>query len=357
MAEDDDDASKTEEPTDKKLSQAKEEGQIAQSQEIKSWASFFAAALVIIFLVPYVMSSMLDPITFYITRAHEITVTEKNFVILFENLMGDVAVRIIPLFMVFVIAGLIANVVQTGLIWAPKKIQPKFSNISLMSGFKRIFSMKSVVELLKTIFKMALVGAVATIAAIPIFIEVEIMPAYNLFHLLELMYDVSVLLMIGVTSMMTIIAAIDYSYQRFTFMKQMRMTQQEVKDEHKQSEGDPLVKAKIRQLRMERSRGRMMAAVPEADVIVTNPTHYACALQYDQGSMQAPRLVAKGVDNLAFRIRSVAEENEVAIVENPPLARALYASVEIDEEIPPEHYAAVAEVIGYVMKLKGQVGS
>lgn len=357
MAEDDDDASKTEEPTDKKLSQAKEEGQVAQSQEIKSWASFFAGAVLIVFLIPFIATSLLDPITFYITRAHEITVSEASLAILFERLLADMGLRILPLMIVFMVVGVVANVVQTGLIWAPKKIMPKLDNISPKKGMKKVASTQSVVELLKTIFKMSLVGAVAAIVIIPVFVEVELMPAYDLFHLLELMYDVSVLLMIGVTSMMTIIAGIDYSYQRFTFMKQMRMTQQDVKDEHKQSEGDPLIKAKIRQLRMERARNRMMSSVPDADVVVTNPTHYACVLKYEQGSMQAPRLVAKGVDNLAFRIRTLAEDNEIPIVENPPLARALYASVEIDEEIPPEHYAAVAEIIGYVMKLKGQLNS
>ena len=159
-------------------------------------------------------------------------------------------------------------------------------------------------------------------------------------------------LIIGVLAVMTIITLADVLYQRFMHHKELRMTKQQVKDEHKQSEGDPLIKARLRQIRVERARKRMMAAVPEADVVITNPTHYAVALKYDQRTMEAPRVVAKGVDNIALRIRAVAEEHDVAIVENPPVARALHASVEIDQEIPPEHYKAVAEIIGYVMRLK-----
>jgi flagellar biosynthetic protein FlhB len=163
--------------------------------------------------------------------------------------------------------------------------------------------------------------------------------------------------MAGSVGVMTAIAILDYMYQKFEFIKQMKMTHNDVKDEHKQSEGDPLIKSRIRKIRMERAQARMMAAVPRADVIVTNPTHYAIALEYKMDSMSAPRLVAKGADFVAQRIRERAEELEIPIVENPPLARALYATVELEEEVPPEHYKAVAEVIGYVMRLKGQLPS
>ena len=162
-------------------------------------------------------------------------------------------------------------------------------------------------------------------------------------------------LVVGTVAVMTVIALLDFAYQKYTFMKEQKMTKQEVKDEHKQSEGDPQVKARIRQLRAQRARQRMMAEVPDADVVVTNPSHYAVALKYNMEEMPAPKLVAKGMDFVAFRIREVAEENDIPIIENPPLARALYAPVELDEEIPPEHYKAVAEVIGYVMRLRGEL--
>ena len=166
--------------------------------------------------------------------------------------------------------------------------------------------------------------------------------------------NIAILISAGTIAVMTAIAALDFMFQKYQFTKQMRMSKQEVKDEHKQSEGDPQVKARIRALRQQRARERMMAAVPEADVVITNPTHYAVALKYDMEEMPAPKLIAKGIDTLAFRIREVAEEHDIPIVENPPLARALHASVELDEEIPPEHFVAVAEVIGYVMRMKGK---
>jgi flagellar biosynthesis protein FlhB len=352
---DEDDSQKTEEPTDKKLSKAKEDGDVSQSQEIKSWASFFTAAIFVALLAPTFVASLVGPMTFYLRDTHTISVDQNHLIVLFEGLLGDMGLRVLPLLFVFMITAVMSGVLQTGLIWAPKKIEPKLSNLSLQKGAKKIFSTRSVVELVKTIFKMTLVGAVAFGAVIPIFSKVELLPSYDVFQLLEFMYDISLLLLVGVTAIMSLIAAVDFAYQRYSFMQKMKMSLQEVKDEHKQSEGDPLIKGKIRQLRMERARQRMMQSVPKADVIVTNPTHYACALEYKSENMTAPKLVAKGMDNLAFRIREVGEANEVPIVENPPLARALYASVEIDQEIPAEHYAAVAEVIGYVMRLKGQI--
>jgi flagellar biosynthetic protein FlhB len=355
MAEDEDDASKTEEPTDKKLSKAREEGQVSQSQEIKSWASFFAAALFVLFLGPIFVKSVTEPIVYFLEDGYQLSLDRNSLSVMFERLLSDMGLRVLPLLFAFMVTAVMSGVLQTGLIWAPKKLQPKFSNISIKKGVKKVASARSVVELIKTVFKMTLVGGAALLVVMPIYMKVELLPSYDVFALLSLMYDVAVYILISVTALMTLIAGVDFAYQRYTFMKQMRMTKQEVKDEHKQSEGDPQVKAKIRQLRVERARQRMMTAVPTADVVVTNPTHFACALEYKQDMMGAPKLVAKGMDNLAFRIREVAEENEVPIVENPPLARALYASVEIDEEIPAEHYAAVAEVIGYVMRLKGQM--
>ena len=177
-------------------------------------------------------------------------------------------------------------------------------------------------------------------------------PTMEVQDMLALVRIESAKVIVGVLVVMTVITLIDVIYQRFMHHKELRMTKQQVKDEHKQSEGDPLIKGRLRQIRVERARKRMMAAVPEADVVITNPTHYAVALKYNQATMEAPRVVAKGVDNVALRIREVAEENDVAVVENPPVARALHASVEIDQEIPPEHYKAVAEIIGYVMRLK-----
>ena len=224
-----------------------------------------------------------------------------------------------------------------------------------MAGAKRLFSLKSVVEFLKGVAKITIVGAIATMLMLPSFegldqiVRMEIGGAANLLHAL-----VSKLLF-GVLAVVTIIAAIDFLYQRFEHMKQMRMSRQEIKDEYKQTEGDPVIKQRLRQVRQERARQRTMAAVPDASVIITNPTHFAVALKYELDDMEAPVLIAKGQDFLALKIREVAEEHDIPIVENPPVARALYANVEVDQEIPQEHFKAVAEIIGYVFRLKGKL--
>ena len=215
--------------------------------------------------------------------------------------------------------------------------------------------MKSVIEFVKGIFKLSIVTTVAFGLAIPLLADVQLIPAFDLVHTLDRIHDMAIVLIFATVAVMTAIAALDYLYQRHAFIKQMKMTKQEVKDEHKQSEGDPIIKSRIRRLRLERARQRMMAAVPRADVVITNPTHYAVALEYKMEEMPSPKLIAKGIDELAQRIREVAEENDIPVVENPPLARALYSAVDLDEEIPPEHYKAVAEVIGYVMRLKGKL--
>jgi flagellar biosynthetic protein FlhB len=203
--------------------------------------------------------------------------------------------------------------------------------------------------------KLVAVAAVAFGLVFSAMNDIELISSFSLGQILDRIQLVAILLTAGTAAVMTVVAALDYAFQRRSFIKQMRMTKQEVRDEHKQAEGDPQIKARIRRLRMERAQKRMMAAVPEADVVITNPTHFAVALAYEMETMSAPRLVAKGADVLAQRIREIAEENQVPLVENPPLARALYASVELDQEIPPEHYQAVAQVIGYVMRLKGEL--
>ena len=179
----------------------------------------------------------------------------------------------------------------------------------------------------------------------------------EVYAILDFIHEIVVYLIFTVVIAISVVALIDYGYQFYTHRKKLRMSKQEMKDEYKQTEGDPLIKSRIRSLRNERARRRMMDNVPKASVVITNPTHYSVALQYELDVMDAPRLVAKGVDSLAFKIREVAEENDVPILENPPLARALYASVEIDQAIPPEHFKAVAEVIGYVMRLKNELPS
>jgi flagellar biosynthetic protein FlhB len=257
-----------------------------------------------------------------------------------------------PVLLAAAFAGVAAGLVQVGWLFAPGAMKPEWSKVSPLKGLQRLFSPASLVEFAKGVVKMVLVGwacwyAVApTIADLPLFALREISAA------LHVIADLAMRLLIAAVSVMALIAAIDFGYQKLRIMREMRMSRTEIRDEFKEQEGDPMVKAKLRQIRQERSRRRMMAAVPKADVVITNPTHYAVALKYDRDVMAAPVVVAKGTDGVALRIRQLARDSGVPIVENPPLARALHATVDLDSAIEPEHYKAVAEIISYVWKLR-----
>jgi flagellar biosynthetic protein FlhB len=230
-------------------------------------------------------------------------------------------------------------------------ITPRLSKISPIDGFRRLFSLEGVVNFLKGLVKIVVIGAIMFFVLWPEVDRLETMVTADVATILGIASDLTVKIFGAALVALALVAIADYVYQRNRWWQRQRMTVQETREEFKQMEGDPQVKARIRQVRMERSRKRMMAAVPDATVVITNPTHYAIALQYDR-TMPAPKCLAKGVDAVALRIRAVAEEHEVPIVENPPLARALFASVEVDQTIPAEHFKAVAHVIGYVFRLK-----
>ncbi len=353
MAEDD--AEKTEEPTERKLSRAREEGQTATSQEIKSWGILAAGTFMLLWIGPVVISGLREALRVFVEQAAQIPSDFQHMHRMFLNIGLDVLMITWPVFLTLMLVAVAFNIVQSGLMWSPKRVEPKLQNLSPIAGFKRLFSLKSVLEVVKGIFKIGLVVGIGAIFVIPALADLELLPGMSVSQQLGRI-EVIALRMLGATVAVTaVIALIDYAYQKWSFRKGLRMSKSEVKDEHKQTEGDPQVKAKIRQLRVKRAQERMMAAVPKADVVVTNPTHYAVAMRYDMETMPAPMLIAKGADEVALRIREVAERHDVPIVENPPLAQALFATVEIDEEIPQEHYKAVAEVIGYVMRLRGEI--
>ena len=356
MAEDSDD--KTEEPTGKRLSSAREEGNIAQSAEAKILASLIAAMVLVGMLAPGMARHLKAVLTPFIERPHTFAMDRGSLGEIVTELMLVVAgVMAWPLALVVVLALALSLAQTQGFMWVPKKIAPSFDKLSPLSGIKRMVSINQLVELVKSLIKLTLVGGLLFLIIWRHLPEFQNLATVGLEDLLAYLEDQIYWLVFITVMAVVVIAAADYFFQRWRWMEKMKMTKQEVKDEHKQQEGDPQVKARIRSIRVQRARKRMMAAVPRADVVVTNPTHYAVALKYDQETMNAPVLVAKGVDLIAKRIRDLATENDVPLVENPPLARALYASVELDQEIPPEHYKTVAEVIGYVMKLKGQSAS
>lgn len=352
MAEDGDE--KTEDPSQRKLDEAKREGRVPQSREVVNWFIMLATAATMVALAQPLASSLAKSTLRYFEQAHTIRVDDRFGDILFNTVSGFGVPFLLPLILI-VLAVVAANLVQNGFIFAPERLMPKLSHISPIEGYKRLFSWRNLIELVKGVAKVGLVCAVALPLLTPEWDRLPLLPTMDPMQMLHELRALTVRLVGGVGAGVTAVAILDYGYQRFSFWRSMRMTKQEAKEEYRQQEGDPFIRSKLRQIRTERSRKRMMAAVPKAAAVVTNPTHYAVALAYEMGESGAPRVVAKGADHLALRIREIAREHDVPIVENPPVARALYAAVEIDAEIPEEHYRAVAEIITYVFKLKGKI--
>jgi flagellar biosynthetic protein FlhB len=356
MADDSDDSQKTEDPSWRKLDEARQRGQVAQSREVSNWFVMTGGVLALMIFAPRIAAAMQHLMLGLVEQAGTLRLDGAFFDSL-RSALVELALALLPAFAVMMVMGAAGTVLQTGFLWAPDKLVPKLDHISPLAGFKRLFSLRSVMEFLKGLLKMLVVGGVAFTTLVPELDRLPMLPSLGAGALAQEIATVSLRLAGAVIAVLTAIALGDYVYQRLSFMRSMRMSKQEVKEEYKHSEGDPFIKSKLRQIRTERARRRMMAAVPTASVVVTNPTHFAVALHYEQNSAGAPKLVAKGADLIAARIREIARQHDVPIVENPPVARALYASVEIDQEIQPEHYKAVAEIIGYVFRLKGKLKS
>lgn len=351
MAEDQDKASKTEEPTSKKLEEAHKKGQVPKSQEMRHLFALIALAIFLMSSMQWFATGMFTTLQGLIDNMAEIPMDGIGLLRAMEALGAEVIMlMLVPLaiIMVFAIAG---TVLQHKPVFTAEKLMPKLDKISPIKGAKKIFSMKQVVELVKTILKFSAIAAIAFAIVWPEKEVMESLISSPPITVLDVMSEIVIELLVAVIAMMLVISVADYSYQKYNHIQDLRMTKQEVKDEHKQLEGDPMIKGKIRQIRMEKARQRMMDAVPNADVVITNPTHFAVAIEYKHGQMDVPVVVAKGVDFLAAKIREKAEEHDIPLVENPTLARSLYAAVDVDEEIHPEHFKAVAGIISYVLKL------
>ncbi len=352
--EDADESQKTEEPTSKKLAEARKKGQVAKSQELPTVFSFMALMAFILMFLPSVGRDLTLAMKRYLELSHALPTDSGGLGSVLLGTLIDVAVIMALPMLLMVLLAIISGTIQNGIVYSAENIKPSLEKISPIAGFKRMFSIQSVLNLLKGLVKIGAVGAVSVILFIPAFDALDHYIALEVIAMLGETWDLAIRLMGGVLGCVLIMGLADLAYERYSFNKRMKMTKQEVKDEHKQSEGDPMIKGRIRQIRMERARQRMMSNVPKADVVVTNPTHYAVALQYSPEQMEAPKVVAKGVDEVAARIRDLAKEHKVPIMRNPPLARALFAACDIDEPIPTEHFKAVAEIISYVFKLKGK---
>lgn len=352
MAGEQDEAQKTEEPTQKKLDDAFKKGDFAKSQEIKNWFVLFGAAVVGLVAIQDLASNVRETMAGMIENSYHIPTDALGFRDYMIGVISQVGSFLVLPAIILVVTAFAGAMIQHRPMMTFEKIKPKLNKISPLSGLKNKFSAQNFVEFLKSIFKLVLVASIVMIIVWPEKEILENMMTLEMDAVNNVVHAMIVRVIIGVVAVMGVVAGLDFLFQKAQHIKKMKMTKQEIKDEHKQADGDPMVKARLRQVRMERARTRMMAAVPEADVVITNPTHYSVALKYDHGEMEVPKVVAKGIDSLAFKIREVAKENKVPILENPPLARTLYAAVEIDQEIQGDHYKAVAEIIGFVMRLK-----
>lgn len=350
-----DDSQKTEDPTPKKLEEARKQGNIPLSREINNWLMLFAGTIVVGMFLPPMFRQLTGKLKFYIEKSYQVSGEPGDLRIALEGGFVEIMAVLAGPLVFFMLAAFFGPFAQVGPLYAPKSIKPDWGKISILKGAKRLFSMRSLVEFGKGLLKIIIIGVVGMIILYPFYNGIEHFITISLGQLLVEMKDMVIRLMTGILIVLGLVAGIDLMYQRNSHMKKMRMTKQEIKDEYKQTEGDPHVKGRLRQLRAEKARRRMMQAVPQADVVITNPTHYSIALKYDPATMDAPLCVAKGVDELALRIREVAKEHNIILYENVPLARALYDAVDIDETIPPEHFKAVAEVISYVFKLRGKL--
>ena len=356
MADENDSSDKTEDPTQKRLDDAHDRGDVAKSQEINTWFVIAGGTLVLSTFSGSVGSGILMPMRNLIANSWMVHTDGPGLMELAQSLAyALIAALGVPLLML-ALAAIAGNMMQHRLVWSGESLKPKFSKISPGAGAKRIFGKQAAANFGKGIFKLIALGAVMMAVLWPERHRLEAMVQFDPAAILGATTTLTLQLMGAVVAMLAVVAIADYFFQYRQWHERQKMSLQEMKQEFKQSEGDPHIKGRIRQLRHARMKKRMMSAVPKASVIITNPTHYAVALSYERG-MPAPICVAKGIDSIALKIREIAKAHDIPIVENVPLARALHATVKVDEEIPVEHYHAVAQIIGYVMGLKRGVSS
>jgi flagellar biosynthetic protein FlhB len=351
MAEERDDADKTEDPTLKRLDDALQRGDVAKSQEVNTWFVLAAGTLMMVAFSGPLATSLTETLRGLLANAHRVPIDRGGLMGLMERIELSVLAAVALPILVLIIGALVGNVIQHRLVWSGEQLKPTLSKISPLAGAKRLFSKVALVNFAKGIAKLTIIGALMVWVLWPERHRLDALVMTEMPGVLALTHGLAVKLLGAVVAVLAVIAALDYLFQYRQWYERQKMSLHELKEEFKQTEGDPKIKGRIRQIRQERARRRMMAAVPKASVVITNPTHFAVALQYERG-MNAPVCLAKGIDALALKIREVAAAHDIPIVENPPLARTLHATVAIDGEIAPEHYKAVAEVIGYVMRLR-----
>ncbi|MCR6111105.1 flagellar biosynthesis protein FlhB [Bacillus sp. A301a_S52] len=345
---------KTEKATPKKKKESREKGQVAKSTDVNTAFILLFVFLFFWLIGSFVVDQLTSILRFTFTDYLLISLTEENLHKMFMDYLYQAAIATIPVMLIAAVAGIFSNYLQVGVLFAPEAIKMKLSKIDPIKGFKRIFSVRALVEFLKSMLKISLVGLV-TGSILWFFLDDLLkLGLYSVGAGTILIGNLIVIMGLAVGGLLLFIAVLDYMYQKYDHEKNIKMSKQDIKDEHKKSEGDPLIKSKIKEKQRQMAMSRMMAEVPKADVVITNPTHYAVALKYDDTTMNAPIIVAKGVDYIALKVINIAKNNNVMTVENRPLARALYAQAEIGDQVPEDLFKGVAEVLAYVYRLQQQ---
>ena len=346
---------RTEKATRRRREKAREEGRVAKSQELNSAAMLCFGFLTLYMLGPHLSGQIMGLMSYTMANAPSIAAADPTFIRVFGDYMLRFFLIMAPILTVTVVIALAANVVQIGFKITPKAIEPKLEKLDIVKGLKRLFAVRSLVELVKNVIKLAIVGFVAYKSIAGEFESFFLLPDMTVPQLAMAMGKLAVQLGLKVGAVMIAIAILDYLYQRYEYEKSIRMSKQEMKEENKDTEGSPQLKARVRQVQREMARRRMMQAVPLADVVVTNPTRIAVALKYEVEEVTAPYVVAKGQRLIAEKIKQIARENGIPVVEDKPLAQALFKTVDIGETIPANLYRAVAELLAHVYRLKGKV--
>ncbi len=352
---------KTEEPTAKKREDTRKEGKVAKSKEMSSGVQLIALFLILKFWVGHMGANFMELFSELYEKMPAYTtywggrIVASDYRILFNGVLVELLIQLLPFFLVGVVISVLVNMLQFKFKISTKPLQPKFNKLNPISGMKKLFSKEKIMELLKSIAKIILIMAVVYSTIKNDWVYLVKFYQMPLTQAIELIGNIVINMGLKISLVFMIIAFIDLIYERRKFKEDIKMTKQEVKDEYKNAEGDPQIKGKIRQKMREASQRRMMQDVPKADVVITNPTHFAVAIRYDANEGSAPKVLAKGADLIAQKIKDIARENNVEIVENKPLARMLYANVDVGQEVPPELYQSVAEVLALVYKMQGKI--
>jgi flagellar biosynthetic protein FlhB len=343
-----DEEEKTEEPTSKKISDAKQEGNVPKSMEVAGAAILFFCSIYLLFFAGDLFNN-LQKMMLYTYNFIGTEMTGRVYYTISYTIIMALLYALIPLFIIVIVMGVAFNVMQFGFLITPLKFD--LQKIDPISGMKNVFSMKKVIESFKLFLKLTVIFIVMSIILVLVWKDILAMMDMGIGASVDEMLTLTTYFIAAILLIIIIFAIIDFFFTRHYYFKQLKMSKQEVKDEHKQMEGDPLVKGRIRSIQMKMAQQRMLKDVSEADVVITNPNHYAVALEYKQGEQNAPKMIAKGIDYLALKIKDIARENKVPIIENPALARALYDQVEVEQEIPNEFYQAIAEIFTYIYQL------